>query len=59
MKSEYFNTDKMKYTGKLIAGNFEDNTMTFEIEDEMILQAGRYKIVQIEIGNQGNAVCID
>ena len=26
--------------------------MTFEIEGEMILQSGRYKIVQIEAGNQ-------
>lgn len=42
----------MEYTGRLITGDFEDNTMTFEIEGEMILQSGRYKIVQIEVGNQ-------
>ena len=42
----------MEYTGRLITGDFEDNTMTFEIEGEMTLQAGRYKIVQIEVGNQ-------
>ena len=42
----------MEYTGILITGDFEENTMTFEIEGEMILQAGRYKIVQIEVGNQ-------
>jgi hypothetical protein len=42
----------MEYTGKLITGDFEDNTMTFEIEGEMTLQAGRYRIVQIEVGNQ-------
>jgi len=42
----------MEYTGKLVTGDFEDNTMTFEIEGEMKLQAGKYKIVQIEAGNQ-------
>jgi hypothetical protein len=40
------NNDNMKYTGKLIAGNFEDNTMTFEIEGEIILQAGEYTIIR-------------
>ena len=43
---------KMKYTGQLVTGDFEDNTMTFEIEGEMILQAGKYEISQIEVGNQ-------
>ncbi len=42
----------MEYTGRLVTGDFGDNTMTFEIEGEMTLQAGRYKIVQIEVGNQ-------
>ena len=42
----------MKYTGQLVTGDFEDNTMTFEIEGEMILQAGKYRIEQIQIGNQ-------
>lgn len=41
----------MKYTGKLVEGDFELNTMTFEIEGELILQAGKYSIEQIEIGN--------
>lgn len=41
----------MQFTGRLITGDFGDNTMTFEIEGEMILQSGRYKIVQIEGGN--------
>lgn len=34
--------------GKLITGDFEENTMTFEIEGEMILQAGQYAIVPID-----------
>ena len=42
----------MKYTGQLVTGDFEDNTMTFEIEGEMILQAGKYEISQIEVENQ-------
>jgi len=41
----------MKYTGKLVEGDFELNTMTFEIEGELILQAGKYSIEKIEIGN--------
>jgi hypothetical protein len=41
----------MEFTGRLITGDFEENTMTFEIEGEMTLQAGRYRIVQIEAGN--------
>ncbi len=43
----------MKYTGQLVTGDFEENTMTFEIEGEMILQAGKYEIQQIEVGNKG------
>jgi hypothetical protein len=42
----------MEFTGRLITGDFEENTMTFEIEGEIKLQAGKYKIVQIEAGNQ-------
>jgi hypothetical protein len=42
----------MKYTGQLVTGDFEDNTMTFEIDGEMILQAGKYEISQIEAGKQ-------
>lgn len=42
----------MKYTGQLVTGDFEDNTMTFEIDGEMILQSGKYSIEQIQVGNQ-------
>ena len=42
----------MRYTGQLVTGDFEENTMTFEIEGEMILQAGKYSIEQIEAGKQ-------
>ena len=42
----------MKYTGQLVTGDFEDNTMTFEIDGEMILQSGKYAIEQIQVGNQ-------
>ena len=29
---------------ELVSGDFEDNTMTFEIEGDMILKAGKYTI---------------
>jgi len=38
----------MKYTGQLVTGDLEENTMTFKIEGEMILQAGKYTITRIE-----------
>lgn len=38
----------MKYTGELITGDFEENTMTFKVEGEMTLQAGKYSIASIE-----------
>lgn len=41
----------MKYKAKLVSGDFSKNTMTFEIEGEMILQAGEYQIIQISEGN--------
>jgi hypothetical protein len=41
----------MEYTGQLVTGDFGDNTMTFKIDGEMTLQAGKYKIVQLEVGN--------
>ncbi|MEM7487261.1 MAG: hypothetical protein AAF348_18790 [Bacteroidota bacterium] len=44
----------MKYIGELVTGDFGDNTMTFEIEGEMKLQAGKYSIYQIQEGNQVN-----
>ncbi len=47
----------MEYIGKLISGDFEDNTMMFEIEGKMTLQAGTYKIVQIEVGNKKKRYC--
>jgi hypothetical protein len=34
--------------GTAITGDFEDNTMTFEIEGAMVLAAGKYAIVPIE-----------
>ena len=42
----------MKYTGSLLTGDFEDNTMTFKIDGELILRAGKYEITQIEVGRQ-------
>lgn len=33
---------------ELISGDFEDNTMTFEIEGDMILKAGKYVIMTEE-----------
>ena len=42
----------MKYTGQLVTGDFEDNTMTFEIDGEMVLQAGKYEITKIEAESQ-------
>lgn len=46
----------MKYTGTLISGDFEDNTMTFEIQDpQMILQAGEYTITR----NDGESLVTD
>ena len=38
----------MKFIGKLITGDFEEKTMTFEIEGEMILQTGEYSITKID-----------
>tara|TARA_R110000803_G_scaffold192272_1_gene255077 strand:- start:2009 stop:2221 length:213 start_codon:yes stop_codon:yes gene_type:complete len=36
----------MEYIGQLVSGDFEDNTMTFEIEGLMVLKVGKYKIVR-------------
>ena len=36
---------KMIFKGDLITGDFQDKTMTFEIEGEMTLQAGNYTIL--------------
>ena len=38
--------------GTAITGDFEDNTMTFEIEGDMTLCAGKYAIVPIEAYNR-------
>ena len=34
--------------GEVVTGDFEDNTITFEIEGAMTVQAGKYAIVPIE-----------
>jgi len=34
--------------GKLITGDLEENTMTFQFDDYMVLQKGEYAIVPIE-----------
>ena len=44
----------MIYIGQLILGDFEENTMTFEIEGEMTLKAVKYKIQQVSIENSIN-----
>jgi hypothetical protein len=41
-----------KYIGELVTGDLLENTMTFEIDGEINLQAGKYEIVQISVGNQ-------
>ena len=38
--------------GKMITGDFSDNTMTFEIKGKMILCAGTYAIVPIDEYNK-------
>lgn len=38
---------KVEFTGTLCMGDFQENTMTFEIEGDMTLQAGRYLISKI------------
>lgn len=37
--------EKRLFTGKMIEGNFEENTMKFKIDGDMILQAGDYTIM--------------
>lgn len=39
---------KVEFTGSLCMGDFQKNTMTFEIEGDMTLQAGRYLISKID-----------
>ncbi len=39
------NREKRKFTGQMIEGDFEENTMKFRIDGEMILQAGNYTIM--------------
>ena len=48
----------MEYTGQLVTGDFEENTITFEIEGEMILQAGKYTIARIENESELKNLCI-
>lgn len=38
--------------GEMLTGDFQEKTMTFIIEGEMELQAGRYAIVPIEKYNK-------
>lgn len=40
---------KMIFKGNLITGDFQDKTMTFEIEGEMTLQGGNYTILPSKI----------
>jgi hypothetical protein len=40
---------KMKHTkGKLITGDFNEKTMTFEIEEDFTLQVGNYFLIREE-----------
>ncbi|TYB78323.1 hypothetical protein [Bizionia myxarmorum] len=36
------------YIAELVSGDLQDNTMTFEIKEEMIIKAGVYAIVPID-----------
>jgi hypothetical protein len=38
--------------GTAITGDFEDNTITFEIEGDMVLAAGKYAIVPFDDYNK-------
>ena len=38
--------------GKLITGDIKENTMTFEMEDEVVLKAGEYYILTKEEYNR-------
>ena len=38
--------------GELVTGDFEENTLTIEIDGEMVIQAGRYALVPIDDYNQ-------
>ncbi len=38
--------------GELVTGDFEDNTLTLEIDGDMIIKAGTYAIVPIEDYNK-------
>lgn len=40
---------KMIFKGNLITGDFQDKTMTFEIEGEMTLQGGNYTILPTQM----------
>ena len=37
-----------KQIGRLITGDLIDNTMTFQMEEDVVLRAGRYEIVPIK-----------
>lgn len=38
--------------GELVTGDFEENTLTIEIDGEMTIQAGKYALVPIDDYNQ-------
>ncbi len=38
--------------GKALTGDFQENTMTFEMEDGFYLQAGKYAIIRVETMDQ-------
>jgi len=37
----------MKYKGRLLTGDFDENTITFQIEGDFILRAGKYNISKL------------
>ena len=39
--------EELEYTGTLVEGDFEENTITFRIDGDMILKAGRYQIIEL------------
>lgn len=38
----------LRFYGKMITADFDENTMTFEIENEMVVQAGDYVILTLK-----------
>jgi hypothetical protein len=44
----------LRFYGKMITADFEEKTMTFEIENEMVVQAGDY--VMLTLSDYANLV---